>query len=238
DRLRPIRADQAALALQRMLRPDLKLQVEGYWKGYANYATRLFRPQAVLSPSGFEDATTDIPFGLEPLSSEGEGESHGVEALLQKRFSTIPLYGLVSLTANRTRFRALDGVERPGAFETRFIATAVAGYRFGPRWELSGKVRAATGRPTTPFITTGAQAGALDFANFNTGPRTPGFAALDVRVDRRWSFARWQLVTYVDVQNITGRANVDRFEWDPRLGRAIANESVGLLPSIGVNVEF
>ncbi len=238
DRLRPIRADQASLALQRILRPDLKVQVEGYWKGYANYATRLFRPQAVLSPAGFEDATSDIPFGLEPLSSAGEGESHGVEALLQKRFSTIPLYGLVSLTANRTRFRALDGIERPGSFETRFIGTAVAGYRFGPRWELSGKLRAATGRPTTPFVTSGAQEGTLDFANFNGGPRTPGFAALDVRVDRRWSFARWQLVTYVDVQNITGRNNVDRFEWDPRVRRAVANGSVGVLPSIGVNIEF
>ena len=238
DRLRPIRADQASLAVQRILRPDLKLQLEGYWKRYGNYTTRLFRPQAVLAPAGFEDATSDIPFGLEPLSSAGEGESYGVEALAQKRFSEIPLYGLVSLSANRTRFRGLDGIERPGSFETRFIGTAIAGYRFGPKWELSGKLRAATGRPSTPFVTTGAAAGTLDFTRFNAGPRIPAFAALDVRVDRRWSFARWQLVTYLDVQNVTGRQNVDQFEWDPRLGRAVTNTSLGVLPSIGVNIEF
>jgi hypothetical protein len=238
DRLRPIRADQASLQWQRLLRPDLKLQLEGYWKRYADYTTRLYRPQAVLAPAGFEDVTSDIPFGLEPLSSDGRGTSHGVEALLQKRFSEVPLYGLVSLSWNRTRFTALDGVARPGAFETAFIGTAVAGWRFGPKWEVSGKLRAATGRPFTPFVTTGPAAGTLDFTRFNEGGRLPAFAALDVRVDRRWSFARWQLVTYLDVQNISGRTNTSAFEWDPRQQRPVANTALGLLPSIGVNVEF
>lgn len=237
DRLRPIRADQASLQWQRLLRPDLKLQFETYVKRYADYTTRLFRPQAVLAPAGFEDVTSDIPFGLEPLSSEGRGTSHGVEALLQKRFSEVPLYGLVSLSWNRTRFAGLDDVTRPGAFETAFIGTAVAGWRFGPKWEVSGKLRAATGRPFTPFVTTGPQAGTLDFARFNA-QRLPGFAALDVRVDRRWSFSRWQLVTYLDVQNISARENVGAFEWDPRQQRAVANTALGVLPSIGVNIEF
>lgn len=47
-----------------------------------------------------------------------------------------------------------------------------------------------------------------------------------------------QLVTYLDVQNLYGRANVSRYTWNQRTGRVEADESLGVLPSIGVNVEF
>jgi hypothetical protein len=198
----------------------------------------VFRPQAVLQPAGFEDVQTDIPFGLEPLSSVATGHSYGLEVFAQKRYSEVPLYGLLSLSASRTELRGLDGVLRPGAFDTRFIGTVAAGYRVGRRWELSGKFRAATGPPTTPFITTGPNTGQLDFTQYNAGPRLPTFHQLDLRVDRRWPFRSWQLVLYLDVQNVYGRENVAGYQWDQRTQTAEANTSLGVLPSIGLNIEF
>ncbi len=192
----------------------------------------------MLAPSGFEDVTNDIPFGLEPLVSQGTGRAFGIEALLQKRLSDIPLYGLVSLSLGRSEFEGLDGVERPGAFDTRFIGTILAGYRFNPRWELSGKFRVASGQPTTPFITSGLLAGSLDFSRYNAGPRLPAFHALDIRVDRRWSFRSWQLVVYLDVQNVYGRTNVSQIRWNAQEQRVEDDEALGILPSIGVNIEF
>jgi outer membrane receptor protein involved in Fe transport len=236
--LRPFVADQAVLSLERRLRPDLKVQVEGYAKRMRDYPARVFRPQAVLQPSGFEDVQTDIPFGLEPLSSVAFGQSYGLEVFAQKRYSEVPLYGLLSLSASRTELRGLDGVLRPGAFDARFIGTVAAGYRIGRRWELSGKFRAATGLPTTPFITTGPNAGQLDFTQYNAGPRLPTFHQLDLRVDRRWPFRSWQLVLYLDVQNVYGRENVAGYQWDQRTQTAEANTSLGVLPSIGLNIEF
>ncbi|MGD2136003.1 MAG: TonB-dependent receptor, partial [Gemmatimonadales bacterium] len=85
ERLVPIEADQIVLGYERELRVDTKLQVELYAKRYRSYPARLFRPQAVLAPSGFEDATTDVPFGLEPLASRATGRAYGVELFLQKR---------------------------------------------------------------------------------------------------------------------------------------------------------
>lgn len=237
-RLRPFRVDQVTAGFERLLRPDLRLQIETYYKRYADYPARVFRPQAVLSPSGFEDATTDIPFGLEPLVSQGTGRGYGVEALVQKRPGETPLFGLLSLSLGRVEFSGLDRGSRPGAFDTRVIGTLLAGYRFGRQWEVSGKFRIATGLPTTPFVTAGPEAGQLDFARYNAGPRLPTFHALDARVDRRWSFRGVQLVTYLDVQNLYGRANVSRYTWNQRTGRVEADESLGVLPSIGVNVEF
>jgi outer membrane receptor protein involved in Fe transport len=237
-KLPPFRADQAVVGVEFLARPDVKVQLEGYVKGYAEYPLRLFRPQAVLSPSGFDDVTSDIPFGLEPLSATAKGRSVGAELFVQKQLSEIPLFGLASISVSRTTFDGSDGRTRPGSFDTRAIANAVLGWRPNPKWELSGKFRIASGLPTTPFITAGPTAGQQDFTQWNEGERLPVFHGLDVRVDRRWSLRTVQLIGYIDIQNIYGRANVSGVRWDPRLGQVERNESIGLLPSIGFSVEF
>jgi hypothetical protein len=237
ERLAPIRANVAVAGYERRLASDLTGRVEGYYKSYQDYAARLFRPQAVLQPTGFDDATSDIPSGLEPLQSIGTGRSYGAEFLLQKTFSDVPLYGLVSLTMNRSEFAGTDGVRSTGSFETRFIGNLLAGWRFNPRWEVSGKYRVATGLPYTPFATSGAAEGTRDFTQYNQ-LTLPTFAALDVRVDRRWALRGVQLDVYIDIQNILGRENVDGNYWDARTRTEQFNSGLGVLPSIGVNVEF
>jgi len=232
--LKPLRADQVVAGWQRLLRPDLKLQIEAYAKTYADYPGRVFRPRAVLQPSGFDDVSNDIPFGLEPLLARATGSVRGTEVFLQKRLSEIPIYGLISASYNRTRFRGLDGSQSTGAFDQPLVFNGLLGWRPNARWEFSGRVRSAQGLPTTPFTSSGR----LDFARYNAGERLPTFFAVDVRVDRRFVFRKSQLVTYVDIQNATARRNVSQIAWDARLRAPKPNESIGLLPSIGVNWEF
>jgi hypothetical protein len=62
--------------------------------------------------------------------------------------------------------------------------------------------------------------------------------SLDVRVDRRWKFDRWNLITYIDIQNIYNRQPLDVPRYNERLGREETNESIGLLPTIGISAEF
>lgn len=244
--LQPLRADQAVAGWEWIVTSDFKIQVEGYYKQYADYPVRLFRPQAVLAPSGFDNIYQDIPFGLEPIATTGSGTAYGVEFFVQKKLSQdLPIYGLASISINRTRFIANDGVERPGSFDTPIIGSVAMGWRPDEFWEFSGKVRLSQGIPTTPFVSTpdraaetGFPVGSLDFARYNLGERLPFFYAVDLRVDRRWFFKGWQLITYIDVQNVTGRQNASGIQWDPRTETAVTNFSIGVLPSIGVNVEF
>jgi outer membrane receptor protein involved in Fe transport len=238
ETLEPIRADQVVLGFEVRPRRDLKLQLEAFYKWYGDYPARVFRPQAVLAPSGFEDATDDIPFGLEPLTSEATGRVYGGEAFVQKKLSAVPVYGLLSLSFARAEFTSLEGRARPGRYDARFIGTALAGYRFNPKWEVSGKLRVATGLPTTPFIETGPDTGQRDYGRYNEGDRFPTFHALDIRVDRRFSFRGWQLELYVDVQNVYGRENVSGVRWDFRTDEPEFDEALGVLPTLGVNVEF
>ncbi len=238
QRLKPIESDQVVVGLESQPRADTRLQLEFFYKKYRDYPARIFRPQAVLAPAGFEDVTMDIPYGLEPLNSDGTGRVYGVEFLAQKRLSSLPFYGLLSATLSRAEYTSIEGVTRPGSYDARFLGNLVAGWRPGNDWELGGKFRIATGLPTTPFVGSGPTAGQLNFSAHNQGARLPTFHALDLRIDKRWSFRGVQLETYVDVQNVYGRANVTQYEWDYREGRAEPNESLTVLPTIGVNIEF
>ena len=106
-------------------------------------------------------------------------------------------------------------------------------------------MRTSQGLPTTPYITTqeranetGFPVGSLDFAYYNQGDRLPFFYSVDLRVDKRWFFSGWQLITYIDVQNVTGQQNVSGNQFDQQTGQVVQNTSIGVLPSIGINVEF
>ncbi len=236
--LKALQADQVIAGYELKLTSALKLQIEGYYKRYENYPARVYRPQAVLSPSGFDDVFNDIPFGLEPIVNSGTGYARGFEIFVQKKLDEIPLYGLISISVNETRFKALDGIERAGSFDSRYVGNIAVGYRFNEEWEISSKFRIASGLPTTPFITTGDKIGSLDFSRFNEGDRLPTFHALDIRIDKRWNFTGLQLVTYIDIQNIYARKNISAIRWDRRTNKAEFNESIGILPSIGINIEF
>jgi len=232
--LKPITADQIVVGYSHTPLEDLKVQLEVYYKNYTNYPGRVYRPQAVLAPAGFEDFTADIPYGLEPLDNSAKGWSRGVELFIQKKLSEIPLYGLMSITYSESNFTSLDNVERPSKYDSRFIFNLSVGYRISESWEVSSKFRAATGVPTTPYTETGK----IDFTQYNEGDRLPMFNALDLRVDKRWNFEWGTLITYLDIQNIYGEKNVSGTRWDAREGKAINQTSIGVLPSIGISAEF
>lgn len=235
--LKPLRADQIVLGVQRLVGTEWRWQLEAYGKRYANYPARVFRPSAVLQPAGFDDVTADIPFGLEPLVADGAGRVVGAELLVQKKLGAVPVYGLASVSVSNTRFTALDGTTTRGAFDSPIIANVVAGWRPNDKWELSGRLRSSAGLPYTPIVTDGSRAGTVDYSLYNAA-RLPTFLAVDGRLDRRWSFRGTQLVTYLDVQNLNSRMNVSGYQWNPRKRVVERLSGIGVFPTVGVNWEF
>ena len=235
--LDPIRVDQYILGLEHLLQADLKVRVEGFLKKYSDYPASLQRPYLVLSNTGGGYGGSDenfASFGLDRLASSGTGRSYGAELLVQKKLSEIPLYALVSFTWSRARFAALDGIERAGSYDQEYLFNVSAGYMFDERWEASMKFRYATGRPYTPFTSTGSQ----DVAVYNAG-RSNAVHSLDLRVDRRWNFLNWDLIIYADLQNIYNNKYSGTVRWNARERRVEEDDSsIGILPSIGVSAEF
>ena len=232
-----MRATQLILGVEHLLRPDLKARVEVYDKRYSSYAASLQRTYLVLANTGAGFGGSDdnyASFGLDDLVSEGDGRARGIELLVQKKLSEVPVYGTVSVTLSDTWFRALDRVERPGSFEQPVLVTVSGGYRFDERWEASARFRYASGRPYTPFNPDGTQ----DPERYNS-ERLETQHSLDLRVDRRWNFSGWNLVVFLDIQNIYGNKPVTGVRWDAHEQQPVEEVSgIGVLPSIGVSAEF
>ncbi len=231
-----IGTDQYIVGTDYMLQADTKISFELYWKSYFDYPTSLARPYLVLANTGagFGGAEEGFAsFGFDPLVSQGRGQSHGAEVLIQKKLSEIPFYGTVSISYNESEFIALDGITRPSSFDQRWILNVGGGYLVNKKWEFSTKFRFASGRPYTPYGPGGIQLMSL----YNTLRIEPNHS-LDVRVDRRWSFGNWTLDTYIDIQNIYNRKPIDIPRFNPRTGNAEQEASIGILPSIGISAEF
>ena len=234
--LSDVRVNQYILGVDHNLSDDALLKVEAFYKDYSNYPTSLVRPYLVLANTGAGFAGSDdnfSSFGLEPLVSKGFGKSRGVELSIQKKLSETPYYGILSLTYSKTNFTSLDGIERPGSYDQNWIFNLSGGYKIDKSWEVSTRFRFASGRPYTPYLSNGTQ----EVSEYNSR-RLKSIHSLDLRVDKRWFFSSWSLITYIDIQNIYNRKNLSGIRWDSKDGKVDETSSIGILPSIGVSAEF
>jgi hypothetical protein len=235
-RLTDIRTDQLIVGFDRLLGEDFLLKIETYYKWYNDYPASLIRPYLVLANTGagYNGADDNFSsFGLEPLTSGGSGKSRGVELSLQKKLSDIRCYGILSLTYSKTDFTALDNTARNGAYDQRWIFNLAGGYKFDENWEAGFKFRYASGRPYTPFTNSGFQLVSDYLSNY-----FKALHSLDIRVDKRWFYEKFTLITYIDIQNIYNNKYSNSLRWDPRTRMAVNDPSIGILPSIGISLEF
>ena len=234
--LKDLRVDQYILGFDHRLRYDVIAKVEGFYKNYKDYPASVLRRYLVLSNTGAGYAGAEdnfSSFGLEPLVSGGKGFARGVELSLQKKSSDVPHYGLFSLTYSESRYTALDGIERRGSYEQNWIMNLGAGWIFNNKWEGSLKFRFATGKPYTPYNSDGTQ----DIEKYNTA-KVIANHSLDIRIDRKWDLSGYNLIAYIDIQNIYNRKNSSFVRWDQRERKEISASTIGILPSIGLSLEM
>jgi hypothetical protein len=229
--LTDIRADHYIAGLEYLFDESTRMTVEFYYKQYLDYPVSESRPYVILANnSGFE---TENSFGLETLVSEGTGNAKGIEIFLQKTL-TKDLYGTASFSYGDVKYRALDGIERPSDWDNRYVLNLSGGFKLGKSWELSAKFRLAGGRPYTPI---NPADGTINYDQYNT-ERLPAYHRLDIRVEKKFIFSAWTLTAYIDTQNIYNRENITGVRWDQRTQAPEFNETIGILPSVGISAMF
>lgn len=234
--LEMINVNQFVLGFDHRISADALVKLEGFYKDYSNYPASEIRRYLVLANTGAGYGGSEdnfSSFGLEPLVDEGKGKSRGVELSIQKKLSDVPYYGLLSITYSKTDYIPLDEIERPGTYDQNWLFNLTGGYKIDEYWEVSMRFRFASGRPYTPFNPDGTQS----VINYNTS-RLKSVHSLDIRLDKRWYFSGWTLITYLDIQNIYNRKNSTSVRWDSQEQRVDETSSIGILPSIGISAEF
>lgn len=198
---RYIRADHYVAGLELLPGMSTRLTLEGFYKNYANYPVSVRDGISLANLGGDFNA-----IGNEAVTSTGRGHAYGTELFFQQKLSG-KVFAIISLTAFRSEFTGRDGVYRPSAWDTRFLGSALLGYKLGRQWELGAKYRVGGGSPYTPYDEDASRAsyqavghGILDYSQLNTR-RLPAFQQLDLRLDKKVSLRRFSFDFYIDVQN-------------------------------------
>ncbi len=234
--LEPMRADHAIAGLAYLPARDVKITLEAYDKRYSRYPVATAYPEVSLANTGIFYGVDGLLF---PMVSRGTGRSRGIDLYVQKKLAS-HFYGQLSYAYSRTEQAALDGVLRPGAFDSPHVLSLTGGYKFGERFELSSKFTAASGRPVTPYLypQSAEQNRPIDDLSRVNGDRSPAYVRLDVRADRRFRWHGVNIVTFLDLQNALGRKNVLEYVWNPKTESRDSVKQLARFPLGGFTLEF
>jgi len=200
-----VRSSHLSFGAEYLLGERARISVEGYFKKYDNYP--------LLLRNGISLANFGGDFGVvgnEPASPDTEGRTYGVEILLQQRLSK-GFYGIAAYTLGYSEFTspAAGSGFFPSAWDSRHILSLTGGKQFKNNWEIGVKWRFQSALPGTPFDEKSSLVqnwdrngrGLLDFSQINSLRNDP-FNQVDIRLDKKWSFEKWSLNLYLDIQNV------------------------------------
>lgn len=236
-----------------------KLTLEGYYKKYNNYP--------FLTNDSISIANLGGDFGVignAPVTSTATGRTYGMELLYQQKLYK-GFYGILAYTLGWAEFIDKNGAYRPSSWDARHIVSLTAGKRFKGNLEVGFKWRFQSGLPYTPDSDVSSlvnvwnvRGSALPDYNRLNELRRGLVHELDVRVDKKWSFEKWSLNLYLDLENAyayktsadilvldkdadgnavivnpTDPINLQRYRV-----KTLQNTNGTLLPTLGIIVEF
>lgn len=231
--------------------------VEGFYKYYDRYPFSVDK-QISLANLGADFGV----IGNEEVTSTSVGRSYGLEFLMQQRLYK-GWFGILAYTFVRSEFEDGQGVLRPSSWDSRHIVSFTAGKKFKKGWELGWRFQFSGGLPFTPLDEETSlvienwdvnRAGVPDYSRLNS-ERINAFHQLDIRLDKKWFFKKFDLNLFLDIQNIYNQVTplqpiltVQRDESgnlieDPNnqgsyLPRFLDASNGSVLPSIGIILEF
>lgn len=246
--LKALQSRMVVFGPEYLLRDDVKARLEFYYKKYVNLPTGT-RPGVndyvviTNTGTGFGGREDDFQsFGYFPMSSQGRGRAFGGELLLIKKSAATPLYGQFSIAYGRSEVTAANGMTYPNQYDQRWILNLSGGYKFQSKWETSGRIRFFTGIPYTPTYRPSdntTNPGTIQNlpAEYLSRRLESGWV-LDLRADRYVHFRNWNLIAYVDVQNVLNYRVQSPPRYDFAEDKVSTSNAIGILPSIGVSIEF
>jgi len=218
------RSTQTSAGLEQLLLPGVDLDTTLFYKEL----TRL-----VVQNRAFD---ADPPF-----VNDGRGRVYGLELLLRARFGD-RFFGWIAYTYQRSLRTDRPGApERPFSFDQPHILTALGTYKLSDRWTFGARYRLVSGNPYTPVVGSVYDAGSDVFVP-RYGPvnsaRLAAFQALDLRVDRTWTFERWRFGLYLDVQNVANRGNPEGWQYRYDFLDRTPLTGLPILPILGLKGEW
>jgi len=227
--LKAEKAWQFTAGMERELREGLTAQATGF------YTDR--RALIVYATNRMDPSTVDHPY-----VNRGTGKTFGGELLVTWRGSRH--FAWLAYTLSRSLRRdAPEMAERLFDFDQTHNVILVASRRFGKnqQWQFGGRFQLTTGKPWTP-VTRSVLVSDLNYYRPVFGPvnseRTDLQHQLDLRLDRTWTFSKWKLKGFIDVQNVYMHPAAYGYQYSYDYSQREAMKTLPILPSLGIRGEF
>jgi TonB family protein len=188
-----------------------------------------------------DDVVTTTPGGRPPffLNSQ-EGRVFGGELMLRVK-PRGRFFGFVSYTLMRSERRDEGQPWRLFDRDQTHILGASGVYRLGHGWEVGATVRYTSGTPYTP-VTSSTYDATADVYSPRIGrsmsARNPAFSRVDLRIQKTWTFAKWSLAAYLDVQNALNAPNREGFSYSYDYRERQGARGLPILPILGLRGEL
>lgn len=209
--LQPITVRQIAAGMRLWQSSWGTLDVEAYRRQYRREPVATEFPQLMLF--NMVDTLGQSIVWL-PLAGTGSADSRGLEAVLRAHWQSRAQL-LLSATSAHSRYRALDGIPRPGNYDTPVAASALASLRLPRGFTLNGRDSFTSGRVYTPFDLPDSlkqDRGIYDLSRINA-ERGPLYNRLDLEFERDFSFSRGALELRGGAENVLNRGNLLGYVW-------------------------
>ena len=209
--LQPITVRQTAAGMRLWQSRWSTLDAEAYTKQYRREPVSTDFPQLMLF--NMIDTLGQSVVWL-PLTGTGSADSRGLEAVLRAHWQSRAQL-LLSATSSHSEYRALDGIPRPGNYDTPVEVSALSSFRLPGRLTLNGRDSFTSGRVYCPFdlLDSLAQSrGIYDLSRVNA-VRGPDYNRLDLEFQRDFSFSRGQLEVRSGAENVLNRGNLLGYVW-------------------------
>jgi hypothetical protein len=244
---------QVVLGLGHLFREDIRGTIEVYYKDYRKVPIAI----SDLTPDPF-----DASYGHHV--SEGKGYAKGIEVFLQKKMSGQSHFTISYAYSIPKGYDPRHDRYYNWDYDYRHVFTFISGLHFDLRdrpwyqkmskttiykifaWllpfadqlEIGIRWRYLGGRPyTRPIYYPNYQQWIVDDTVLYNTSRYPEYHRLDFRLDRRFMFKGWNMVTYFDVMNVYARDNIWGYSYQDD-GSVENIYQFRVFPVGGITIEF
>jgi TonB family protein len=173
--------------------------------------------------------------------NDGIGRVYGAELLVrQEMFHNF--FGWVAYTISRSERK--DHPDQPWRLfssDQTHILTILGSYKLPRGYQVGLRFRYVTGNPYTPIKQSYFNASTGDYVSLPGDPfsqRLSDFHQLDVRFDKTWTFNRWRLSVYLDIQNLYNYRSEESRQYNFNFTQSQPVTGLPFVPDLGIRGDF
>ncbi len=224
--LLPERSLQTSIGVGQRIVDGVSLDVTAFYKD--------------LTRQAISNSTSSYDPAAARYTSTGTGRIYGLETLLKVAIGD-SFSGWLAYSYQRSLRTDPPTAQVPFDFDQPSNLTVLGTYQLGRGWSAGARFRLVSGNPYTPVVGSVFDSSTGVFVPVygeNNADRLAAFWAIDLRIDKVWTFKDWTLTLYLDTQNVTNRKNQEGWTYNYDYTDKTPTTGLPILPILGLKGEW